>query len=529
MPIRTITVTFKLTTIFHRPEIVLRVRAIVLFVLVSVAFLVWQGCGLTEPEDTPSPDLPPEQISDVEIVERALTSVTLTWTAPGGGGIDSIASAYDIRYSTYRYLYLEGHWDSASQVDDEPIPQPAGNQETYVVRNLNPSTEYYFSIKAASKHGNWSEASISEKATTLPEISTWMRTYDDYGPIISVLSTPDGGYVCTGSTRLSDGGQKDIYVFKVDDSGNIEWQRTYGGDLDDVVDCMVAAQNGGFVIAGRIMESSPCYHDVFWLKIDASGNPIREQIFEDIGSCMPFSIEAIPGGGYILAGGTFSFGSSGERALLIKVNTAGDLIWQNSYGDHATSARSITTADNGDYIFVGKPGQITRVSPSGVPIWERTVTDPLVNIVTTPHGSFVLFGWASGSIYMTEIDGSGNQIWQKRTYVKLASWRPPIPTPDGDYIIVGNYLTGAFLSRRSHITILKVSSIGDLVWNTYPGVIGTWIISYSIIGKAYAIERTSDGGYLISGGEGENANDVNNSDALLMKVDGNGHISLDGT
>jgi len=96
--------------------------------------------------------------------ESGLNSVTLTWTAPGDDGNVGTAGSYDIRYATV--AVTEGNWATCVQVTGEPSPQPADSAESFTVANLNPSSTYYFAIKAADEVGNWSELSNVVSATT---------------------------------------------------------------------------------------------------------------------------------------------------------------------------------------------------------------------------------------------------------------------------------------------------------------------------------------------------------------------------
>ncbi len=92
-------------------------------------------------------------------------SVTLTWTAPGDDGSLGQASQYEIRYSLTPIT--DASWSSATQVSNEPVPQPAGSIETFDVTGLQPSTTYYFAIKTADEVPNWSSLSnVVTKATT---------------------------------------------------------------------------------------------------------------------------------------------------------------------------------------------------------------------------------------------------------------------------------------------------------------------------------------------------------------------------
>jgi len=103
--------------------------------------------------DEPSPD----------ITEN---SVLLTWTALGNDGLSGRASQYDLRYSISPIIN-DLAFEAATKVDKVPSPKNSGEEETLEVTGLNPSTTYYFAIKAADEAPNWSGISNVVLATTL--------------------------------------------------------------------------------------------------------------------------------------------------------------------------------------------------------------------------------------------------------------------------------------------------------------------------------------------------------------------------
>ena len=109
----------------------------------------YQGGG---PDTTP-----PSAITDFATSSPTPDSITLTWTAPGDDGDVGLADQYDIRYSTSPID--DGNWDSATQVDGEPKPSPAGTQEIFTVTGLSIDTTYYFAMKTADEVPNLSELS----------------------------------------------------------------------------------------------------------------------------------------------------------------------------------------------------------------------------------------------------------------------------------------------------------------------------------------------------------------------------------
>lgn len=95
------------------------------------------------------------------------TSVTLHWTAPGDNGDEGTASQYDIRYS--QSPINDGNWDAAMSIGNEPVPLTAGSSQSCTIDDLEPSTTYYFAIKAADEVPNWSPLSNILSRTTLVE------------------------------------------------------------------------------------------------------------------------------------------------------------------------------------------------------------------------------------------------------------------------------------------------------------------------------------------------------------------------
>ncbi len=126
-------------------KITFAVSLILCWSLISSSLLAGEG-GLTA--ETASPN-----------------SITLSWTAPGDDSTVGTAAQYDLRYSTA--TITDANWNSATQATGEPTPHVAGTAETFTVSGLQPSTNYYFAIKAADDASNWSVLSnVIAKATT---------------------------------------------------------------------------------------------------------------------------------------------------------------------------------------------------------------------------------------------------------------------------------------------------------------------------------------------------------------------------
>jgi len=90
----------------------------------------------------------------------------------------------------------------------------------------------------------------------------------------SAQQTFDNGYICSGITDSYTNGGYDVLVYKLSASGKLEWRRNYGGEDDDYLFSIKQTLDGGFVFAGTThsYEQNPGKTDVLIYKLDPFGN-----------------------------------------------------------------------------------------------------------------------------------------------------------------------------------------------------------------------------------------------------------------
>ena len=98
-----------------------------------------------------------ERIIDLAAGTPGSARVPLTWTAIDDGSTGYMAS-YDLRYSTTA-ITDDTTFAAATQVAGMPVPQMFGSAESFTVTYLNPSTRYYFAIKATDSAGHTTQLS----------------------------------------------------------------------------------------------------------------------------------------------------------------------------------------------------------------------------------------------------------------------------------------------------------------------------------------------------------------------------------
>ncbi len=367
-------------------------------------------------------------------------------------------------------------------------------------------------------------------------ISFWAKTYGGTGTDYAndIQQTSDGGCIAIGETNSFGAGGSDCWILKLDSSGNVEWQKTYGGTGTEFVQSIRQTFDGGYIAAGETNSFSAASHDYWILKLDSSGSIQWQKTFGGAFNDYTSSIQQTFDGGYIVAGETFSYGTGGLDCWILKLDGSGNVEWQKTYGGtDADSAGSIQQTSEGGYIVAGYTDSfgsggtdfwMLKLDSSGVIEWQKTyggtINDYAYFTRQTLDGGYVVagnansFGAGVSDNWILKLDGSGNVQWQKTyggTGTECANSIQQ--TSDGGYIVAG--YTNSFGAGDYDTWIMKLDASGVVQWQkTYGGTGSDWSLS---------VMQDSDGGYISAGvtdsiGAGDN-------DAWILKLDTNGEIS----
>jgi len=156
-------------------------------------------------------------------------------------------------------------------------------------------------------------------------------SYPDY--VSSIQQTSDGGYIVAGHTLSFGVGDRDFWVLKLDEEGNVEWQKAYGGSDYDWATSIQQTDDGGYIVAGYTFSFGAGGYDFWVLKLNENGNVEWQKTYGGSDDEEAYSINQTDDGGYIVAGGsTYSFEPGGYDVWVLKLDEEGNVEWQKTYG-----------------------------------------------------------------------------------------------------------------------------------------------------------------------------------------------------
>jgi len=262
----------------------------------------------------------------------------------------------------------------------------------------------------------------------------WDQSYggNNDDKLYGFTQTLNGDFVMGGRSSSDSSGDKtqnswgsnDYWIVRTDSVGNKLWDKTYGGSENDGLTGLIMTSDNGFLLGGYSHseisgnKTSVCFDTStvtndkgdFWVvKIDSFGNIEWDKTYGGFRKDMLFSVTSLPNNNYLLfghsnsgiGGNKTSIGNGGFDYWLIKIDSAGNIIWDKSFGGSGDdmhneiwsmmeTARLIVDKDNG-YILAG-------ASESGI------------------SGDKTESNLGSRQVWIVKVDSSGNYMWDKTIF-----------------------------------------------------------------------------------------------------------------
>ncbi len=312
----------------------------------------------------------------------------------------------------------------------------------------------------------------------------WTKSFggSSYDDANSIQQTFDGGFIVAGHSGSNDGdvtgnhGNYDCWIIKLDNSGNLVWQKTYGGSDHEYSPNIQQTIDGGYILTGSTSSTDgdltgiPNNLTGFIFKLDHLGNILWKKFIQR------GAIRQTTDGGYIIGNG------NGNGYNIIKFGNSGNLIWQKTYGGTGwDSPNEIQETMDGRFVVTGfsysDDGDLAGTHPgikcwtilldmNGNLVWQHSTGPnmPLygTDVKQTKDGSFLLTAYSDNYEYTAfKLDDSGSLDWMKAISRNgYSSLTALVQSDDGGFAATGSY--GVVFKMNSPDVITSSASTTDI-------------------------------------------------------------------
>ncbi len=332
--------------------------------------------------------------------------------------------------------------------------------------------------------------------------------------IKAVETLSDGNLLAAGfkespESADSTNKNKDFWLIRAESiDGEIDWERTYGGSGIDVCQSVQMTKNG-LIMAGQTtsgegeVTNNSGLSDIWVVKLNETGEIQWERNYGSPENEGAHSVFPTRDGGYIVAGWSFlgkqdvsgNYGKS--DGWLLKLDSSGHIEWESNYGGpQADVVKSVIQTKDGGYVFAGhthsdsldaknlkgkSDGWVVKLDSTGSVSWTKTLggsqTDQLNVIKETKDNQLITAGFTTSgnhnsSGWAVKLDQKGKVLWEKAYSPNRESSFQSLTLNSGNGFVLGGKgipksFDKALREQISHGWVTEVNNKGKIVWERY--------------------------------------------------------------
>lgn len=313
---------------------------------------------------------------------------------------------------------------------------------------------------------------------TLEPVTPWLRTFEgpDYGAFFEVLQTRDGNLLAVGASNwlhFPPYSGEALFV-KLTMEGEVVWEKTWGGEGYEAAWSVSTAEAGGYLVFGETDSYGAGERDFFLLKIDEEGEQEWYRTYGGKEREWPFGMLLLADGDLLLYGFNQKPDDSDRNRYAARVSQEGDLLWEyNPASPEEDISLGAVETPEGDLVLtlnIEEDGGLVKLDRDGNLLWEKRFDlegwQYASGLALTKEGGFLLAGFQARPGWMADTWLAGC------TSTGELTWETTIANPAFDYANTllplrdGNYLIGGI---GEGMPLYKISQDGTLLWEVKLG------------------------------------------------------------
>lgn len=376
--------------------------------------------------------------------------------------------------------------------------------------------------------------------------------------LTDIQPTADYGFIIAGSSLSKKSGNKtdegngdvDYWLWKMDENGEFEWQKSFGGNGVDMLRSIRTTHDGGFILGGTSDSPKGKYktdeghggNDYWVIKLDARGEQSWQRTFGGKGQDDLEVIVLTKDGGYVLAGSSDSSPLRDDKGQnikrdksqgnldywIIRLDADGKELWQQSYGGkYVDQLRSMVSTKDGGFLVGGYSNSpvsgekaqgnygeggdfwILKLDEKGTIEWQQTIggdkDDQLQVVQQGRDGNYIVAG-NSGSttrtskngtdLWILKLDETGNILWEVAYDIGDVDILTSLVENDDNTMLLGGFSPVTYSGDNdkegvNDFVAIKIDKDGKELWRKVHGSAGQDVLKKVVMSR--------DGGYILAG------------------------------
>lgn len=353
----------------------------------------------------------------------------------------------------------------------------------------------------------------------------WEKTFGDIASDVSndLVQTSDNGWLTVGSSSSFGAGDRDVYLVKTDVDGTLQRHRTFGTPgVEDLANAIFQLSDGSFIIAGTSGNTAATTGSIWTVSSDLLTSNLLYTTDQD--SVVLRDLTQTTDGKIV------AVGNRGDDIFFIKIDLAGNKIWEDTAGGNdLDNAFAIEALQNSEFLIAGYTNSnlpsvdafLAKFDSTGTNIWAQNFGNDIaeeqaLSMISSQNGGWLLAGFSDSTelndeeIWLAETDFDGNLIFEKKLPIPgLEKGRSIGQLSDGSLLIAGEQR--ADMNGDVNAVLVKTDASGNLIWSkTYGGLSTDIANSLQLSGRSiYLSGATSSFG-------------AGSFDSWLLKTDADG-------
>lgn len=388
----------------------------------------------------------------------------------------------------------------------------------------------------------------------------WEKSYGgehaDY--LFDAQPTADFGFILAGSSISDKSGNKqeknignlDYWVWKMDENGALNWQKSLGGTGIDLLNKVITTRDGGFLLAGTStsLNNGTKKHqgygqEDFWIiKLNADGSEQWQKTLGGVSSDVLKTAIEVDGGGYLIAGSSASpkselkkKASSGNKDYwIVKLDATGEVEWETSFGGmYVDEVEAVAPAPEQGFYVLGYSNSdesetkktkalgegdywLIRLDKYGNSLWQKSFggenDDHPASMIALKKGGILIGGISNSSnsatkqsknkkgtdFWVFKLDDTGSIDWEQTYDIGEYDILASMSENKDETILLGGYAKSEKVGLKrsdsrgiNDYVAIKIDKEGEEKWRQEVGSSGDDILQSLI--------KTRDGGYVLAG------------------------------